>query len=31
LRHAGELVADARVVADPDNDRAEFALLVRSD
>ena len=29
--HAGELVADARVVADPDNVSAEFALLVRSD
>jgi acetyltransferase len=29
--HAGEVVADARVVADPDNETAEFALLVRSD
>jgi acetyltransferase len=29
--HAGELVADARVVADPENVSAEFALLVRSD
>jgi len=29
--HRGEILADVRAVADPDNQSAEFAILVRSD